>query len=136
MVGSPNPNGSSSPTKKYGITNPISVAGPTDADLHRNDYLEKFLINSGLYESQEEAARREEVLGRIAEIVKDWVKLLTRQRGYTDQMVEDANAVIFTFGSYRLGVSITLCDFLDFFFRCLSSLLYGFKRKIANSCIM
>ncbi|KAM6560687.1 nuclear poly(A) polymerase 4 [Cannabis sativa] len=104
MVGSPNPNGSSSPTKKYGITNPISVAGPTDADLHRNDYLEKFLINSGLYESQEEAARREEVLGRIAEIVKDWVKLLTRQRGYTDQMVEDANAVIFTFGSYRLGV--------------------------------
>ena len=39
-------------------------------------------------------------------IVKDWVKQLTRLRGYTDQMVEDANAVIFTFGSYRLGVSI------------------------------
>ncbi|XP_028087315.1 uncharacterized protein LOC114288024 [Camellia sinensis] len=27
-------------------------------------------------------------------------------RGYTDQMVEDANAVISTFGSYRLGVNI------------------------------
>lgn len=40
------------------------------------------------------------------QIVKSWVKLLTRQRGYTDQMVEDANAVIFTFGSYRLGVSL------------------------------
>ncbi|KAL3636738.1 Nuclear poly(A) polymerase 4 [Castilleja foliolosa] len=37
-------------------------------------------------------------------VVKDWVKELTRLRGYTDQMVEDANAVIFTFGSYRLGV--------------------------------
>lgn len=35
----------------------------------------------------------------------DWVKQLTRLRGYTDQMAEDANAVIFTFGSYRLGVS-------------------------------
>lgn len=38
--------------------------------------------------------------------MKDWVKQLTRIKGYTDQMVEDANAVIFTFGSYRLGVSI------------------------------
>lgn len=40
----------------------------------------------------------------LSQIVKAWVKQLTRQRGYTDQMVEDANAVIFTFGSYRLGV--------------------------------
>jgi len=40
--------------------------------------------------------------------VKSWVKQLTRQRGYTDQMVEDANAVIFTFGSYRLGVRMPL----------------------------
>lgn len=42
--------------------------------------------------------------------MKDWVKELTRLRGYTDQMVEDANAVIFTFGSYRLGVrSLHIC---------------------------
>ncbi|PON71368.1 Poly(A) polymerase [Trema orientale] len=104
MAGSESPNGSSPAAKMYGITNPISVAGPTDADLQRNVELEKFLIDSGLYESQEEAARRKVVLGRISEIVKDWVKLLTRQRGYTEQMVEDANAAIFTFGSYRLGV--------------------------------
>ena len=32
---------------------------------------------------------------------------------YTDQMVEDANDVIFTFGSYRLGVSMLLLPFLD-----------------------
>jgi len=43
--------------------------------------------------------------------VKTWVKQLTRQRGYTDQMVEDANAVIFTFGSYRLGVRMPLENF-------------------------
>lgn len=43
--------------------------------------------------------------------MKSWVKQLTRQRGYTDQMVEDANAVIFTFGSYRLGVSVPLLPF-------------------------
>nr|GFC00138.1 nuclear poly(A) polymerase 4-like isoform X1 [Tanacetum cinerariifolium]GFC02504.1 nuclear poly(A) polymerase 4-like isoform X1 [Tanacetum cinerariifolium] len=37
-------------------------------------------------------------------IVVDWVKQLTRLRGYTDRMVEDANAVLYTFGSYRLEV--------------------------------
>ncbi|WCJ40881.1 nuclear poly(a) polymerase [Euphorbia peplus] len=90
--------------KEFGVTKPISMAGPNDADLQRSRDLEKFLSDSGLYESKEEAFKREEVLGRIGQIVKDWVKQLTRVRGYTDQMVEDANAVIFTFGSYRLGV--------------------------------
>ncbi|XP_043720218.1 nuclear poly(A) polymerase 4-like isoform X2 [Telopea speciosissima] len=90
--------------KQYGVTKPISSAGPTEADIQRSLELEKFLVDAGLYESNEEAALREEVLGQIDQIVKDWVKQLTRQRGYTDQMVEDANAVIFTFGSYRLGV--------------------------------
>lgn len=106
MVGSRSSDGVSQaqPPKRYGITKPISVAGPTEADLHRNAELEKSLVDLGLYESREEAVKREEVLGKIDQIVKGWVKQLTRQRGYTDQMVEEANAVIFTFGSYRLGV--------------------------------
>ncbi|XP_057454423.1 nuclear poly(A) polymerase 4-like isoform X2 [Lotus japonicus] len=90
--------------KQYGVTKPISMAGPTGSDLQRTLELEKFVVDSGLYESREEASKREEVLHRLGQVVKDWVKQLTRIRGYTDQMVEDANAVIFTFGSYRLGV--------------------------------
>ncbi|OIW14577.1 hypothetical protein TanjilG_32919 [Lupinus angustifolius] len=92
------------PAPEYGITKPLSLAGPTAADFNRNLELEKFLVDSGLYESDEETATRQEVLRRLDQIVKSWVKQLTRLRGYTDQMVEDANAVIFTFGSYRLGV--------------------------------
>lgn len=42
----------------------------------------------------------------VFQIVKNWVKQLTRLKGYTDQMVQDANALIVTFGSYRLGVSL------------------------------
>ncbi|XP_047083075.1 nuclear poly(A) polymerase 4-like isoform X1 [Lolium rigidum] len=83
---------------------PISLAGPVDADVLRTAELNKFLVDAGLYETVEESARREEVLGELDKIVKDWVKQLTSQRGYTDQMVEEANAVLFTFGSYRLGV--------------------------------
>ncbi|KAL0341962.1 UNVERIFIED_CONTAM: Nuclear poly(A) polymerase 4 [Sesamum calycinum] len=101
---SPPPVEQKRPPKQWGVTRPLSLAGPSDADIQRNRELEKFLVDSGLYESAEEAAKREEVLGRLKQIVKNWVKELTRLRGYTDQMVEDANAVIFTFGSYRLGV--------------------------------
>ncbi|CAI9281111.1 unnamed protein product [Lactuca saligna] len=90
--------------RQHGVTKPLSLAGPSDADLLRTKKLNKFLVDAGLYESKEEAAKRVEVLGRIKQIVVDWVKQLTGLRGYTDQMVEDANAVIFTFGSYRLGV--------------------------------
>ncbi|KAJ8756108.1 hypothetical protein K2173_024655 [Erythroxylum novogranatense] len=96
--------GSAPPPKQFGVTKPISVAGPTEVDAQRSRELEKFLVDSGLYESEEEETKREEVLGRIRQIVKDWVKQLTHLRGYTDQMVENANALIFTFGSYRLGV--------------------------------
>lgn len=91
-------------SKQYGVTKPISMAGPTLADMQRTKDLEQFLVDSGLNETREEAAKREEVLHRLEQVLKGWVKLLTRIRGYTDQMVEDANAVIFTFGSYRLGV--------------------------------
>ncbi|KAA8540345.1 hypothetical protein F0562_024736 [Nyssa sinensis] len=83
---------------------PISFVEPTEADIEINLELETCLINAGVYESKEEADKREEVLGRIKQIVKDRVKKLTHSRGYTDQMVEDANAVIFPFGFYRLGV--------------------------------
>nr|GMC86775.1 nuclear poly(A) polymerase 4-like isoform X1 [Ipomoea batatas] len=93
------------PPKKYGVTMPLSLAGPSEADLQRSAALEKFLRDSGLYESDEETAKREQVLRQLDQIVKLWVKKLTRQRGYSDQMVEDANAVILTFGSYQLGVS-------------------------------
>ena len=41
----------------------------------------------------------------ILQIVKEWVKRLTSQKGCSEQMIEKANAVLFTFGSYRLGVT-------------------------------
>ncbi|KAG6550837.1 hypothetical protein Mapa_007633 [Marchantia paleacea] len=87
-----------------GVTEPISTAGPTDLDLKQTSELEKYLVQAGLYESQEEAVRREEVLGRLDQIVKMWVKKISRTKGFNEQFVQEANAKIFTFGSYRLGV--------------------------------
>ncbi|KAL9240023.1 hypothetical protein vseg_014286 [Gypsophila vaccaria] len=90
--------------QRLGVTEPISLGGPTEYDEVKTRELEKYLENVGLYESQEEAVRREEVLGRLDQIVKVWVKTISRAKGLNEQLVSEANAKIFTFGSYRLGV--------------------------------
>ncbi|XP_058193670.1 nuclear poly(A) polymerase 1-like [Rhododendron vialii] len=89
---------------RLGLSDPIFTGGPTQFDAIKTRELEKFLADAGLYESQEEAIRREEVLGRLDQIVKTWVKNITRAKGFNEQLVQEANAKIFTFGSYRLGV--------------------------------
>ncbi|KAF7124232.1 hypothetical protein RHSIM_Rhsim12G0087600 [Rhododendron simsii] len=89
---------------RLGLSDPIFTGGPTQFDVIKTRELEKFLADASLYESQEEAIRREEVLGRLDQIVKTWVKNITRAKGFNEQLVQEANAKIFTFGSYRLGV--------------------------------
>ncbi|KAJ0104502.1 nuclear poly(A) polymerase 1-like [Pistacia vera] len=90
--------------QRLGITEPISLGGPTEFDVIKTRELEKYLQDVNLYESQEEAVSREEVLGRLDQIVKTWVKKISRAKGLNEQLVLEANAKIFTFGSYRLGV--------------------------------
>uniref|UniRef100_A0A3Q7GZI1 Poly(A) polymerase nucleotidyltransferase domain-containing protein n=1 Tax=Solanum lycopersicum TaxID=4081 RepID=A0A3Q7GZI1_SOLLC len=51
--------------KEYGVTKPLSLAGPMEADIQRTKELEKFLVGAGLYESAEEAAKREGVLCQL-----------------------------------------------------------------------
>lgn len=89
---------------RFGLTDPISVAEPSEAEILQSKDLEKFLVDSGLYESKDEAVKRQEVLGKLDETVKLWVRNVSRAKGYNDQVVEESNAKIFSFGSYRLGV--------------------------------
>lgn len=113
------------PVKEYKIES-ISEAAPTSLDvkqtaelrtvrlqvsqvqLHRNLYSMfcclQFLQDQGLYESTDESSLREEVLGTLDKLVKDWVKKVGRAAELADTFVADSNAKIFTFGSYRLGV--------------------------------
>eukprot|EP01018_Ginkgo_biloba_P015216 Gb_09222 [translate_table: standard] len=87
-----------------GLSEPISVTGPSESDLELSSKLEKVVVSDGLYESHDEAIVREEVLGKLDQIVKMWVKSISKEKGFNEQIVEQANAKIYSFGSYRLGV--------------------------------
>jgi poly(A) polymerase len=47
---------------------------------------------------------REVVLGRVAALVKKFVKKVSLSRGLSETAADAAGGRIFTFGSYRLGV--------------------------------
>ncbi|KAH3744410.1 poly polymerase [Pelomyxa schiedti] len=91
-------------TRNYGITDPISTNPPSDKDIRLTQLLEDTLRGYGLYESAQEAAHREEVLGKLNAICKEWSKTTCIKKGLSEEHAQNAGAKIFTFGSYRLGV--------------------------------
>ncbi|KAJ7130989.1 poly-A polymerase [Mycena filopes] len=62
------------------------------------------LRRQNTFESEEEARRREIVLGRVASLVKKFVHTVALSRGLSEAAATAAGGKIFTFGSYRLGV--------------------------------
>jgi poly(A) polymerase len=64
----------------------------------------QYLERRGLYEDAAESQLREELLGMLDQVVKRWIKKVALQSGMPETTAMDANAKIFTFGSYRLGV--------------------------------
>eukprot|EP01113_Clastostelium_recurvatum_P030799 TRINITY_DN3779_c0_g1_i5.p1 TRINITY_DN3779_c0_g1~~TRINITY_DN3779_c0_g1_i5.p1 ORF type:complete len:778 (-),score=207.32 TRINITY_DN3779_c0_g1_i5:190-2523(-) len=94
------------PTTQYlGVTDPISIAQPSASDLKSATELEKVLRNYSLFESDEESRKREEALGKLNVIIKEWSRRISARRGLSDQYTSETGARLFTFGSFRLGVS-------------------------------
>lgn len=88
----------------YGVTGPFSLAGPTEEDLVRDTQLQKVLESYNLFESQEETIKREETLGNLNKIIVAWIKEVCLSQGMSEQLAQEAGGMIYTFGSYRLGV--------------------------------
>ncbi|THF98304.1 hypothetical protein TEA_004879 [Camellia sinensis var. sinensis] len=75
-MGSPGSSNSAT-AQRLGLSDPIFTGGPTEFDVIKTHELEK--------------------------IVKIWVKNISCAKGFNEQLVQEANAKIFTFGSYQLG---------------------------------
>lgn len=90
--------------KQLGVTQPISLNGPTPEDLKLTSSLNEALKTSGFFESEEDSENREIVLGKLNLIVQKFVKQVAQDKGLPESLISEVGGKIFTFGSYRLGV--------------------------------
>ncbi|KAJ7365513.1 hypothetical protein OS493_005622 [Desmophyllum pertusum] len=90
--------------KSYGITSPISLAGPKPGDITFTKALEESLKPYGVFESEEELQHRIVVLGKLNALVKQWIIDTSLSKHMPESVANTVGGKIFTFGSYRLGV--------------------------------
>uniref|UniRef100_T1JA32 polynucleotide adenylyltransferase n=1 Tax=Strigamia maritima TaxID=126957 RepID=T1JA32_STRMM len=113
--------------KTLGMTSAISLAPPKPIDIQRTKELEEALKPYGIFETDEELNHRMEVLSKVNNLVKDWIRDVSTKKNMPPSVAEIVGGKIYTFGSYRLGVHTkgadidTLCvaprhvDRADFF---------------------
>ncbi|KAJ7368964.1 poly-A polymerase [Mycena albidolilacea] len=87
-----------------GVTPPIATTESNEREKEVTVTLMDELRRQNTFESEEEARRREIVLGRVASLVKKFVRTVAMSRGLSEATATAAGGKIFTFGSYRLGV--------------------------------
>lgn len=58
-----------------------------------------------MFESENELHHRMEVLGALHRLVRQWIKDVSLKKNMPPSVAETVGGNIYTFGSYRLGVS-------------------------------
>ena len=58
----------------------------------------------GFFEEEEELQRRILILGKLNNLVKEWIREIRESKNLPPSVTENVGGKIFTFGSYRLGV--------------------------------
>ncbi|CAL5419268.1 unnamed protein product [Camellia sinensis] len=104
-MGSPGSSNSAT-AQRLGLSDPIFTGGPTEFDVIKTHELEKMWDYMKV--------RKKLLKGRsVGEIrpVKIWVKNISCAKGFNEQLVQEANAKIFTFGSYQLGCTRPWCGY-------------------------
>ncbi|XP_009982988.1 PREDICTED: poly(A) polymerase gamma, partial [Tauraco erythrolophus] len=92
------------PQRHYGITSPISLAPPKDIDHIHTRKLVEAMKPFGVFEDEEELKHRLVVLGKLNNLVRQWISELGESKNLPPSVVANVGGKIFTFGSYRLGV--------------------------------
>lgn len=90
--------------KHYGITSSISLALPKENDYVLTQKLIEALNPYGVFEEEEELQHRIAILGKLNNLVKEWIRDTSEIKNLPPSVIENVGGKIFTFGSYRLGV--------------------------------
>ncbi|XP_041106893.1 poly(A) polymerase gamma-like [Polyodon spathula] len=92
------------PQKHYGITSSISLAFPRELDHIYTQKLTEAMKPFGVFEDEEELNHRLVVLGKLNDLVKEWIAEISETKNLPLSASANVGGKIFTFGSYRLGV--------------------------------
>lgn len=84
--------------KIFGVTEPISRNPPTAEDLASSEKLVAVLTSFNLFESQEESEHRQEVLGKLNIIIKEWIREVSLKHGHSESTASEAGGKLCTFG--------------------------------------
>ncbi|CAH1119791.1 unnamed protein product [Phaedon cochleariae] len=87
-----------------GMTSAISTAFPKPLDLLKTTELEEALKPFDVFESEQELNHRMHILGKLYNLVKQWIKEVSIQHNIPESVAENVGGKVYTFGSYRLGV--------------------------------
>lgn len=93
-------------TTTLGMTSAISTAYPKPSDVVKTKELIDALKPFDLFESEQELNHRLVILGKLNMLVKQWIKDTSIAKHIPESVADNVGGKIYTFGSYRLGVSI------------------------------
>ncbi|XP_037605790.1 poly(A) polymerase type 3-like isoform X2 [Sebastes umbrosus] len=88
----------------HGITGPISMDLPKEADLILTNKLKEALKPCGVFEDSIELQHREKVVKQLESLYKEWLTETSAQMDLPESVIENVGGKIYPFGSYRLGV--------------------------------
>ncbi|KAG6005508.1 hypothetical protein E4U21_007902 [Claviceps maximensis] len=89
----------------FGVTPPISIGLPTEAEKRASDALIEELRRQKTFESPSETQKRYKVLESLQRICDEFVKHVARKKEpKNDALIKNARGKVFTYGSFRLGV--------------------------------
>jgi poly(A) polymerase len=92
------------PLVKYGVSDPISLQEPSDADLALTERMMEELHVAFPAESPEGMRHRQSVLEELEQMVLDWMTAVGVKSGMSEEEARRSTVKITTLGSYRLGV--------------------------------
>ncbi|KAG6015904.1 hypothetical protein E4U54_002744 [Claviceps lovelessii] len=89
----------------FGVTPPISIGLPTEAEKRASDGLIEELRRQKTFESPSDTQKRYQVLESLQHICDEFVKCVARKKEPKNEvLIRNARGKVFTYGSFRLGV--------------------------------